>query len=642
MNKLYKENSIKDIADAIREKNGEATTYRVSEMGDAVRAIKQDAAEQIEWHQCPELPRNYLANVTYDPSDYTVSYIAEYAPADRVRANYKPVGKTVAGKTYYNNEPNVAVEFSGEDAHGTIKPLDHLRYINTPIAENVRDLGGWDCDGGTVKYGLLFRGGEVNAKDRDVLVGELGVRHDLNLRGELEATWNSSPLGEDIYFTKAESYNWYTVVPNSIWKTNLRCIFNAVTRNEPVYFHCAAGADRTGTLACVLEGLLGVSQSDIDKDYELTTFYTGSKTEVARVRTLADWKGLISAINNYTGATFRDKCVDFVARMGFTADEINAYRKAMINGSPETIILNTKTFAITNNLVNVSSDNTDTSAKEYQSYESRIKVPNGYVIENVKVTMNGVDITSTVFDGTLTNRNRAVTVEASNCEVTARRAVIDGQDFVGSIKAFDGYALDDVTITMGGKDMAAYYADGKISIPNVTGDIVITATAVASAPGYTNQVAASIDTDGSIYNGKGYIENKRINSSGNVAELLSSGYDPIVTGFIPIKVGDVLCFKNAYILNRSSGELNTMSYDENFAKVADIGLTPYLFYSGEGSKRISVEFGETGTKYQGITKMTILSLGSTTKYMRFTLERASADLEAIITINEEINSGGGQ
>lgn len=38
-NKLYEENSIKDIAAAIREKNGTEKTYNVSEMGDAVRAI---------------------------------------------------------------------------------------------------------------------------------------------------------------------------------------------------------------------------------------------------------------------------------------------------------------------------------------------------------------------------------------------------------------------------------------------------------------------------------------------------------------------------------------------------------------------------------------------------------------------------
>ena len=37
--KLYPEESVSDIAAAIREKNGSSTTYNVSEMGDAVRAI---------------------------------------------------------------------------------------------------------------------------------------------------------------------------------------------------------------------------------------------------------------------------------------------------------------------------------------------------------------------------------------------------------------------------------------------------------------------------------------------------------------------------------------------------------------------------------------------------------------------------
>ena len=38
-NKLYEEASVSDIADAIREKNGSQTQYKVFDMGDAVRAI---------------------------------------------------------------------------------------------------------------------------------------------------------------------------------------------------------------------------------------------------------------------------------------------------------------------------------------------------------------------------------------------------------------------------------------------------------------------------------------------------------------------------------------------------------------------------------------------------------------------------
>lgn len=38
-NKMYEESSIQDIANAIREKNGNADTYKVSQMGDAIRDI---------------------------------------------------------------------------------------------------------------------------------------------------------------------------------------------------------------------------------------------------------------------------------------------------------------------------------------------------------------------------------------------------------------------------------------------------------------------------------------------------------------------------------------------------------------------------------------------------------------------------
>ena len=89
-----------------------------------------------------------------------------------------------------------ALQRSTECAHaicsggkaGTLKPLDALRWIRTrdgsAEAWNVRDLGGWACDGGTVKYGLLIRGGRISAADRAVLVGQFGVQHEIDLRGK--------------------------------------------------------------------------------------------------------------------------------------------------------------------------------------------------------------------------------------------------------------------------------------------------------------------------------------------------------------------------------------------------------------------------------------------------------------------------
>ena len=100
-----------------------------------------------------------------------------------------------------------------------------------------------------------------------------------------------------------------------------------------------------------------------------------------------------------------------------------------------------------------------------------------------------------------------------------------------------------VTVTMGGEDVtSSVYANGLITISEVTGNIVITATVTAKEPTvtYTNQIPISIDTDGSVYNGKGYLENTRLNSSGGTTTLAGTA----ITGFIPVKVGDIVRFKN--------------------------------------------------------------------------------------------------
>lgn len=388
------------MATKVLVKDGKLATY-----GGKVVEVEATSAEAIEWHQCPEAVRNFLANVTYDPSNYNTSQIANYAPATAVVSNYKPIGQTVGGVTRYNEVPNVLTPFASGGKAGTLKPLDALRWIRTSAgatAWNVRDLGGWPCDGGTVKYGLLIRGGKLAAADRAVLVGELGIQHDLDLRGregggaDDEPNMTASPLGGDVWYTRTQQYAWYALRPVTTWKTYLRCVIDAVTHREPVYFHCTAGADRTGTLACVLEGLLGMSQSDIDKDYELTTFYSGSGSDAtARRRNESDWKGLINAINAVSGGTFRDKCVLFaVGTCGMSMADINAYRVAMTNGTPETLHWYQP---ITKNLTGCTISNAASYVDYGEAYTATITPESGKTITSVVVKMGGADITATAY-----------------------------------------------------------------------------------------------------------------------------------------------------------------------------------------------------------------------------------------------------
>lgn len=508
-------------------------------------------------------------------------------------SNYKPIGQTVGGVTHYNEIPNVLTPFASGGKAGTLKPLDALRWIRTSAgatAWNVRDLGGWACDGGTVRYGLLFRGGKLAAADRGVLVGELGIQHDLDLRGregggsEDEPEMTESPLGSDVWYTRTQQYAWYALTPVATWQAYLRCVIDAVTHREPVYFHCTAGADRTGTLACVLEGLLGMSQSDIDKDYELTTFYSGSGSDAAaRRRNESDWKGLINAINAVSGDTFRDKCVHFaVETCGMSMADINAFRAAMTNGTPETLHWYQ---TITKNLTGCTLSNAASQVDYGETYTATIAAESGKTITSVVVKMGGVDITATAYTASSGVINIAkvtgvVTITAAasvpsvtynitrnltNCASSnTADTVAEGTAYTTTLSPTGTFKkLGAITVTMGGVDISSTAVSGStITIASVTGNLVITCAAV---------ITNIIDTIG-------ISANTRLSTSSG-ANRTQSGYAAIganedAASLIHLAAGDTLRIKGASLpasndsysaiaLHNASGTFSTSTYLHN-------------------------------------------------------------------------------
>lgn len=638
MKKLYEEASVQDIAAAIREKTGGAETYKIAQMGDAVRGIA--VAETVSWHQCPEAVRNYLANVTYDPSDYSTSQIANYAPATAVVSNYKPIGQTAGGVTHYNEVPNVLTPFASGGKAGMLKPLDALRWIRTrdssAEAWNVRDLGGWACDGGTVKYGLLIRGGKLAAADRAVLVGELGIQHDLDLRGregggsDDEPDMTESPLGSDVWYTRTQQYAWYALTPVETWQSYLRCVIDAVTHREPVYFHCTAGADRTGTLACVLEGILGISQSDIDKDYELTCFYSGTGTDaLARRRNESDWKGLINAVNAVSGNTFRDKCVHFaVGTCGMSMADINAYRAAMINGTPETLHWYQ---TIAKNLTGCTITNPVSQVDYGEAYTATIAVESGKTITSVVVKMGGTDITATAYSAgsgaiSIAKVTGAVTITAAasvpsvtynivrnltNCASSNTANIIaEGAAYTTTLSPTGTFRkLGTITVTMGGTDISASAVSGStITISKVTGNIVI--TCAAEITNIIDTVGISADT--------------RLSTSSGVnkaqAGWATIGANMDAASLIHLAAGDTLRIKGASLPAASDGYSAAVGYSTTATFIS----ADYIY---NGRTWNSLNFTSSGDI------VTVTATGE--HYIRVSL--ICTDASAVIaTINEPI------
>lgn len=478
------------------------------------------------WNQMNDVVKGFIENVTYDSSDYTNSSIADYANQSTDYAKSKPFGHTVnlpSGEleiidtnnggvirktivegdyTFYNITPNsdggyYIVRNNGEVVRlGHLTPTGTLRMIHNEaeLFRNCRDLGGWACDGGTVKYGLLFRGnepyGKITDNDKTMWTGLFNLKKEINLQSATEIN-NRTESG---FGSSVEMYHVdMTYGTLDYWKSSgktkevLDELFDYVIDGLPTFYHCTAGADRTGYLSLLISAILGVSQSDLDKDYELTCFSTGADTDTnARRRNEGDWTSRIEYLKTFNGNTFRDKVVNYLVECGISIDKINAFRKAMIDGSPSILTADVETFAVTKTLNNSTIDNDSNEVLEYQSYEVEITPNSGYIIENITVTMGGVNITDKVVKGAYTSLGTlditdngaydvlnydTVNVNVEVGEVVTKHTVtqtlngatsnntqaeiIDGQSYGVIISSNDDFGIDGVTVTMGGVDISA-------------------------------------------------------------------------------------------------------------------------------------------------------------------------------------------
>lgn len=203
----------------------------------------------------------------------------------------------IPGKHYYWKVTSTA----GDAGTGEFLTTGRRRFLKVDNVCNIRDLGGIPTADGTkrIKYGMIFRGGEMNGYHKDYegrfcridkngiqAMEKLGIKAILDLRTDSEAVdITVSPLGEGtdyIRFTTANQFYYDKCWNSDVYIDAFQWAIDELRKGKPVFFHCIFGADRTGTLAFLMEALLGVGENQLAIDYELTSFSYGLETPPRR------------------------------------------------------------------------------------------------------------------------------------------------------------------------------------------------------------------------------------------------------------------------------------------------------------------------------------------------------------------------
>lgn len=217
-------------------------------------------------------------------------------------------------------------------ASGKFRTVGQVRMIQVRNCSNIRDLGGWLTQYGVpVKYGRLYRSASldrINKEGRHDFVNNLGVLAELDLRHETKRT--TSCLGDDKDYLRLAhgSYTSGMKERNRVYVQDLKWIIARMKEHKNVDWHCAIGCDRCGTLSFLIEGLLGLSELDLCRDFELSTF---SLTERNR-RVRSPLKSMLSYIRTHGPADDLAKCFyNYWLSIGMGEKELNYFLGEMLD-----------------------------------------------------------------------------------------------------------------------------------------------------------------------------------------------------------------------------------------------------------------------------------------------------------------------
>lgn len=321
----------------IHKKGGELMSISVGQI-DSVRFVSTGNVQRNKWYFMLENPgiADYLRDFDYPSDDYSFHNIFAYRGEPYLDSRQDwPYGVELADTIIYNLIPNRHYSIQAEGQEWSFNTLGQLRMLKLEGVNNVRDLGGWPlANGHTLRYGCIIRGAELNttlpsshpmatlhqasASDIQMLRQVVGIRAELDLRAGSEIPSLHSAMGDDIRYKNCPQCTPSPIYgPDQAWTEPMQFVTECLKEGRSVYVHCRWGADRTGLFCMLIEGLLGVSESNLAKDFELTSFAGDS-----RFRTDTRFRQSIAYIKSLPGQDLQEQFHTYWLTCGAKEEEL--------------------------------------------------------------------------------------------------------------------------------------------------------------------------------------------------------------------------------------------------------------------------------------------------------------------------------
>ncbi len=168
----------------------------------------------------------------------------------------------------------------------------------------------------------------LTEESREYLVRDLGIRSDVDLRGDTECRgMTGSPAGKSVRWLRRPCGS-YAALGSDFGKEGVANVLRELMKKEncPAIFHCIGGQDRTGIIAFLLNGLLGAQEEELYLDWEVTAWMNGDSS--VNHRNFLD--RFVSDLTACPGKTLNGQIEACVLSLGITPEEIRTFREFML------------------------------------------------------------------------------------------------------------------------------------------------------------------------------------------------------------------------------------------------------------------------------------------------------------------------